>query len=214
MPDCVTLPPQPVKARYATPSEPTAREGSAAQYAGGPSTIIAGPKYGAAGGAPAGGPGEAPQGTANNGRDAPPIIRRAARPRTTGARTRLLPSRGEHGGRRDRQRVVRFERAEGQPPRRSNEAGHYHLPPAEVRSEPSLSGGVRDRRVHWHREVAPLRRSAGGGSEGQVGSAHPHGKDGPDDRPDGRLLLEGRRKSVHQLDGHRPLRRLPAKGNR
>src|SRR5713226_4959954 len=28
------------------------------------------------------------------------------------------------------------------------------------------------------------------------------------------LLLEGRRKSVHQLDGHRPLRRLPAKGNR
>src|SRR2546428_11193423 len=62
--------------------------------------------------------------------------------------------------------------------------------------------------------LAPLHRSAGGGSEGQVGSAHPHGKDGADGRPDGRLLHEGRRESVHQLDRGGPLRRLPSKGNR
>src|SRR2546430_10500121 len=69
-------------------------------------------------------------------------------------------------------RVLRFEGAEGQPPWRSNEAGHYHLPPAEVRSEPSLPGGVRDRRVHGHREVAPLHRSAGDRKSTRLNSSH------------------------------------------
>src|SRR2546426_2937035 len=73
MSDCVTLPPQPVKARYATRSEPTAREGSAAQYAGGPSTIVAGPKYGAAGGAPPRAPRGGIPATASRGRNTPPL---------------------------------------------------------------------------------------------------------------------------------------------
>src|SRR3989442_13888230 len=87
MSDCVTLPPQPVKARYATRSEPTAREGSAAQYAGGPSTIVAGPKYGAAGAAAAGGTGKTHTATPGNGTNAPTNIRRAPRRGTVGAPT-------------------------------------------------------------------------------------------------------------------------------
>src|SRR2546425_8863074 len=84
MSDCVTLPPQPVKARYATRSEPTAREGSAAQYAGGPSTIVAGPKYGAAGAPPAGGARGALKAPPGNRANAPRNTRRGARPRTVG----------------------------------------------------------------------------------------------------------------------------------
>src|SRR2546427_8014241 len=100
MSDCVTLPPQPVKARYATRSEPTAREGSAAQYAGGPSTIVAGPKYGAAGAAPAGGPRKTPTGPPRDGASAPPNNSPLPRPRNPGAPTHPAPSLG--GPRRPR----------------------------------------------------------------------------------------------------------------
>src|SRR5712691_1119675 len=47
--DCVTVPPQPANAMYATPSEPIAMEGFAAVYAGGRSTMKLGPKWGAVG---------------------------------------------------------------------------------------------------------------------------------------------------------------------
>src|SRR2546425_4641382 len=102
MSDCVTLPPQPVKARYATRSEPTAREGSAAQYAGGPSTIVAGPKYGAAGGAAAGGQRRAVRAPPHNQTSAPRIIRRVARPSTRGTPPKLARS---WGGRRPRRAI-------------------------------------------------------------------------------------------------------------
>src|SRR2546422_11356191 len=94
MSDCVTLPPQPVKARYATRSEPTAREGSAAQYAGGPSTIVAGPKYGAAGAPPGRGPGRPNRGRPRRGGIAPPITMSVARSTNSGTRTLLLRSWG------------------------------------------------------------------------------------------------------------------------
>src|SRR2546422_6829024 len=87
MSDCVTLPPQPVKARYATRSEPTAREGSAAQYAGGPSTIVAGPKYGAAGAAAGGGTRKALRAPARNRANPPRILLRRARRRNPGTPT-------------------------------------------------------------------------------------------------------------------------------
>src|SRR2546422_5441800 len=89
MSDCVTLPPQPVKARYATRSEPTAREGSAAQYAGGPSTIVAGPKYGAAGAAAGPGPRGPPSDPAGHRTNPPPNTPPRARPSSGGGRTPL-----------------------------------------------------------------------------------------------------------------------------
>src|SRR2546425_8105976 len=89
MSDCVTLPPQPVKARYATRSEPTAREGSAAQYAGGPSTIVAGPKYGAAGGPPAGGAREPTKAPPSKGANPPPNTSPGAPTLTLGHPTKL-----------------------------------------------------------------------------------------------------------------------------
>src|SRR5947199_2510656 len=124
-----------------------------------------------------------------------------------------LPSRGWHVRRGGRRRDVRLASAEGQRAGGPDETRLRDLLAAEIRSDETLSGRVRDRRIHGHREDAPRGRSTRRGPDVEARPPHPNRKDGPDDRPAGRLLHPGRRESIYQLDRDGPIRRLSAEGN-
>jgi len=121
---------------------------------------------------------------------------------------------GIHARWRSRRREVRFEGAAGQSAWGPDAARRRDLSAAKIRFREALPRSLCDRGLHGHGQVPPERGPARRGPEGEARPAHPHGEDGADDRPHGRLLHARRREPVHQQHRHRPVRRLPPPGDR